>query len=163
MSLISNVANYGGKISTSGDTKQFIMSDLNLANWIYKKISGKLFQTTEKYNIPVIITGDLTVSGSIFNPSDKQLKNNINNINNQITDDLMTLNPIIFSYKNDINCKIHYGLLAQEVEEKFPNLVEDNLYTGFKSVNYQELIPIMLEKMKNMQNEINYLKSKINN
>jgi hypothetical protein len=60
-----------------------------------------------------------------------------------------------------LNKKQHYGLLAQNVEEVFPELVEEN-YFGYKSVNYQELIPIIISKMKNMQSEIDQLKEALN-
>ena len=38
----------------------------------------------------------------------------------------------------------------------------DNSVKLIKSVNYLELIPIMIVKMKNMQNEIDELKRSIN-
>ena len=55
--------------------------------------------------------------------------------------------------------------IAQELEEFFPELVTnteiedtDNNVKLIKTVNYLELIPIMIVKMKNMQNEIDELK-----
>jgi S-adenosylmethionine synthetase len=77
------------------------------------------------------------------------------------TDDLFTLNPIIFNYKNDRKKRIHYGVLAQDVEKVFPELVENNMF-GYKTVNYQELLPLMLAKMKNIQEQIDELKKKLN-
>ena len=77
------------------------------------------------------------------------------------TDKLFTLNPIIFSYKNDLKHKKHYGVFAQDVEKVFPELVENNNISGYKTVNYQELIPVMLAKMQKMQREIDELKQSI--
>jgi hypothetical protein len=45
----------------------------------------------------------------------------------------------------------------ESFEKVFPELV-NNFEKTYKTVNYQELIPIMLSKMKQMQNEIHQLK-----
>jgi hypothetical protein len=162
MSVISTTANYGGRIDTQqGNIKQFVGS-VNLANWIYRKLeNGLIVQTPAAKKYPVLITSDLIVTGSIYNTSDERLKENISKINDESIDNLFTLNPIIFSYKNEFKKQTHYGVLAQEVEKKFPELVEDNNISGYKTVNYQELMPIMLAKMKKMQNEIDELKQNV--
>ena len=74
---------------------------------------------------------------------------------------MVTLNPILFSYKNDNKKKKHFGVLAQDVENNYPELVENNIVTGYKTVNYIELIPIMLAKIKKIDNEINELQQSI--
>jgi hypothetical protein len=163
MSIVSTSANYGGKVDTQqGNIKQFVVSS-TLANWIYKKLkNGLLVQTPANQKIPVLITSDLIVTGSLYNTSDERLKNNISEIKDESVDKLFTLNPIIFSYKNDLKHKRHYGVIAQDVEKLFPELVENNNISGYKTVNYQELMPIMLAKMKKMQNELDELKEHVN-
>lgn len=159
MSIVSTSANYGGRVDTQqGNVKQFVVST-NVASWIYKRlINGLLVQTPATQKIPVLINNDLIVTGSIYNTSDERLKEYINKIKDESVDKLFTLNPILFSYKNDYKKKTHYGILAQDVEKVFPELVEDNNVSGYKTVNYQELIPIILAKMKKMQHEIDELK-----
>jgi cell division septum initiation protein DivIVA len=83
-------------------------------------------------------------------------------INKDSVDDLLSLKPSTFTYKNDNRKKKHYGFLAQDVEKKFPELVENNNFSGYKTVNYQEFIPLILAKMKMMDEEINELKKEIN-
>ena len=162
MSIISTTANYGGKIDTQqGNIKQFVVSSSS-ANWIYKKLqSGLLVQTPATNKLPVLISSDLIVTGSLYNTSDIRLKENIDNINSESIDKLFTLNPIIYSFKNEFPKKKHYGVSAQDVEKIFPELVENNNNLGYKTVNYQELIPIMLAKMKVMQVEIEELKQNV--
>ena len=161
MSIQSTTANYGGRIDTQqGNIKQFITSS-DTVNWIYKKINSFTYITLinpKKY--PVLIDSDLIVTGSFFNPSDERLKDVIHDLytDDERTNNLLTLNPILFSYKSDIKKKKHYGVLAQDVEKVYPELVENNNVYGYKTVNYIELIPIMLAKMKKMENEINELK-----
>jgi len=52
-----------------------------------------------------------------------------------------------------------YGLIAQEVEHVIPELVGTNA-SGFKSVAYGNLIPLLIEALKAQQAEIDELKSK---
>ena len=53
--------------------------------------------------------------------------------------------------------KKHYGFIAQELENVYPELVSDS-EMGFKTVNYIEMIPILLSQIQSMQMEINMLK-----
>jgi len=160
MSTVSTVAGYGGRIGPpESNIKQFIIG-AGGATWIYKTLpDGKVVQTPSNSNVPVLISNDLIVTGSIFNPSDIRLKDNITEISTAKLDDLFTLNTVVFNYKNNKK-KLHYGVLAQDVEKVFPELVEKNI-SGYKTVNYQELIPLMLAKLKNMQEQIDELKKNL--
>jgi hypothetical protein len=158
--IVSTTANYGGKVDTQqGNIKQFIFSS-DTINWVYKRLTNILTVITpvnpKKY--PIYLDSDLIVTGSIFNPSDERIKDNINTIDDERIDNLLTLNPIIFSYKNDIKKKKHFGILAQDIEKLYPEIIENNIMLGHKSVNYIELMPLMLAKMKKMEDEINELK-----
>ena len=72
----------------------------------------------------------------------------------------MDLEPVEYKLKSDTKNKKHYGLIAQDVEEIYPELISDS-NLGFKTVNYMELIPLLLLKMKNMQKELDELKEQI--
>ena len=65
-----------------------------------------------------------------------------------------------FNFKSDESQKKHFGFIAQDMEKIFPDLVSDE-QMGYKTVNYIELIPLMLSKMKQMQTEIDSLKEKL--
>ena len=157
MSIISTAANYGGRVvDNQQGVKQFVIGGgASLAQWVYKRLTnGLIVQTPADKKSPVLINNDLIVTGSLYNTSDKRLKDNIEQIDLEISNELCELNPIHFSYKNDNTKKKHYGLLAQEVENVFPGLVENNNINGYKTVNYQELIPIIIAKIKIMQCQI---------
>ena len=155
------MSNYGGKVPDyQQNVKQFFGSTVD--SWIYKKINN-LIVLTPTTNKPVYINNDLTVTGTItagniVTPSDVRLKENIEDIDKHTSDDLFTLNPIHFTFKHDVTKKTHYGVLAQDIEQIYPNLVEENNTIGYKTVNYQQLIPIMIAKMKCMQTQINELR-----
>ena len=165
MSVVSATANYGGRVvDNQQGVKQFYVSGPSSVSWSYKKLtSGPLVITPSDSKKPIyvsddlIVKKDLYVEGSIYNPSDEKLKENIEIISSDKIEKLFEINPIIFSYKKDKKKKVHFGVLAQDVEKMFPELVT-NIENNYKAVNYQELIPLMLAKMKKMQNEIDELK-----
>ena len=158
--IYSTTPNYSGR---QGDNvqgiKQFVTSSVGVVDWIYKSIvtSTKKVITPYDQTKTVMIPKDLLVLGSINNPSDITLKDNIEQIN---IDNFNKLNPVSFTFKDDEQNKKHYGFIAQELETVYPELVT-NTELGFKSVNYIEMIPILLSQMKNMQMEIDKLKDEI--
>ena len=97
------------------------------------------------------ITGNLAVSGDVdaanFNTtSDISLKENLNVIESPL-DKINQLNGYTFNWKE--NKKEAIGIVAQEVEKIFPELVVAGR-DGVKRVNYDSLIPVMLEAIKEL-------------
>ena len=160
--VYSTTPNYSGR---QGDNvqniKQFVTSSVGVVDWIYKTLSGSIVKVITPYDQTktVMIPKDLLVLGSINNPSDINLKNNIEQIKSD-ANILKNLNPVSFTFKDDDQNKKHYGFVAQELENLYPELVSNN-ELGFKTVNYIEIIPILLSQMKNMQHEIDKLKEEI--
>ena len=160
--IYSTTPNYSGR---QGDNiqsvKQFVTSSVGIVNWIYKTLSGSTVKVITPYDQTktVMIPKDLLVLGSINNPSDINLKNSVEQIKTDATI-LKKLNPVSFTFKDDEQNKKHFGFIAQELEILYPELVSDN-EGGFKTVNYIEMIPILLSQMKNMQEEIDKLKDEI--
>tara|TARA_B100000925_G_scaffold136903_1_gene102460 strand:+ start:179 stop:667 length:489 start_codon:yes stop_codon:yes gene_type:complete len=107
-------------------------------------------------NKDVLTTGDMTCV-NINLTSDERLKKNINNLDkNEHLDNIKKLIPKSYNFKNESD--VTFGLIAQEVEKIYPNLVrEDN--NGFKSVNYIQLIPLLMLQTKEMERKIEELKN----
>ena len=60
---------------------------------------------------------------------------------------------------SDILVGRDYGVIAQEVEKEFPEVVATR-EDGTKSVSYIKLIPLLIESIKELKKEIDSLKSK---
>ena len=167
------MANYGGKQpNSSAYIKNFVYgtpSDL----WITQNYTpsgstisnGVLVPASTSYE-NVYIPGNLYVDGSIINPSDINLKENINVIDSDKTNKLLNLKPCEFTYKNDNNERIHFGFIAQEFEKDIPELIyskPDPLSesSNLKAINYLEIIPLLVNKIQLMQKEIDDLKEQI--
>ena len=147
MSIISTVANYGGKQPTNTqDIKQFVVSPtVSQAEWVFSKITtnGDIYITPSNRKKSVYIYTDLYVNGAIFNTSDKNHKEEIEPISESKIEKLLDLEPVEYKLKTDTKKKKHFGLIAQDVEEIYPELISDS-NLGFKTVNYMELIPLLL-------------------
>lgn len=55
----------------------------------------------------------------------------------------------------------HHGLSADDMEKVYPELVYEN-EDGSKNINYMELIPILVQAINLLQNEVNELKGNYN-
>jgi len=109
------------------------------------------------------IPGNIYLDGSIISPSDIYLKDNVENLSNDVSINLMKLRPVQFVFKSDILKNSHYGFIAQEFEEQFPELVTakvDNDIANLKAINYLEIIPLLVHQIQKMQKEIDNLKKK---
>jgi hypothetical protein len=90
--------------------------------------------------------------------SDIRLKNINSHIENAV-EKLSTLQTINFSYKDDKANKQNLGLIAQEVEKIFPELIDKN-GDGMLGVRYTELVPVLIKAVQELKAEIETLKNK---
>ena len=100
--------------------------------------------------------GSITFVGTLTDVSDKRFKKNIKELY-KLLDKIIKLNPVEYdmAYPNT-SISHEYGLIAQEVEEIFPQVVyTDN--NGIKSISYIQLIPLILQAMKEQQEQIDKL------
>lgn len=130
----------------------------------------------------VKITGDCYANS--YTPSDKTLKKDIKSLDKQ-NEKLNKLSGYTFKYTEDYfvsqeekrnlndtakveidfsNNKIlkrtYYGLIAQEVQEVYPNLV-DTMPNGKLAINYNGFIPILIEAYKEQRTIIDSLSNAI--
>jgi hypothetical protein len=117
----------------------------------------------------IIITGGLGLSGNVYaggvvsgldllSTSDKRLKKNINTIRTPLNT-VQELRGVTFQWKK--SGKDSIGVIAQEVEEIIPQVVETD-GDGFKTVSYGSIVGLLIEAIKEQQEQINELKRIIN-
>ena len=64
------------------------------------------------------------------------------------------------TYTTRNNGKEKIGILAQEVQKVFPELVSEDK-NEMLAVNYQGLVPVLINALKDQQNEIDELKEMV--
>ena len=107
----------------------------------------------------VSATGDVVAYAS----SDRRLKDNIVNIENPI-EKVQKLNGVTWDWNGNADelqqSLPNVGVIAQEVEEVFPQLVHDR-ENGYKGVDYAKLTGLLIEAVKEQQKQIDELKSRL--
>ena len=63
-----------------------------------------------------------------------------------------------FNTTSDYRNRIHYGLIAQELQEIIPDIVYEGV-DGYLSVNYIEIIPFLIKAIQDLKSEINEMKA----
>jgi hypothetical protein len=101
------------------------------------------------------ITGNLSVSGDVtatnFNTtSDAAVKDGIMTIDSPLSV-LSGLRGVNFDWKADGSKSM--GVVAQEVEKVLPYLVSTDA-NGLKSVNYQAMVGLLIESVKDLQAQV---------
>jgi hypothetical protein len=124
----------------------------------------------------VIVTGTLT--GNPVVNSDKRYKKNIIDLDTKKTlNNVLQMLPVeynlnqiytksvgdsavvergLYDEKSQVFLKKHYGLIAQDLQKLYPDLVyEDN--NGYLSVNYIGIIPLLIQSIKELKAEVETL------
>ena len=115
------------------------------------------------------VHGDLNYNAGLNSVSDKRYKTNIKPLENTL-DNLSKIRGVSYDWRRNefpernFTNKKQIGVIAQEVEAVFPELVSTSK-DGYKSVDYVKLTPILIEAVKELnkmnmelRNEINDIK-----
>jgi hypothetical protein len=104
-------------------------------------------------------TGNIYVTGSYSGPSDLRYKKDIKPFKNALNS-ILKLNCSTYRWKteefperNFNNDKLQVGVIAQDLEKVFPNLVETDK-DGYKSVDYIKLSVITMQAVKELNADV---------
>jgi hypothetical protein len=105
----------------------------------------------------LIISGNTTIEGTLYETSDINLKKKIVTIENSL-ERIDQLRGVDFTWIDSNQQSM--GVISQEVESVFPYLVRDNEH-GIKTVNYIAFIGLLIEGIKSLSHELNNVKLEI--
>ena len=115
---------------------------------------------------PIRTTGELLVGGNItaYYTSDISLKDNIRPIESALFK-VQQIRGVEFDWNEKAGKfeqeKGHdVGLIAQEVEKVLPEIVQIR-EDGIKAIQYEKVVPLLVEAIKEQQNTIENLESRI--
>ena len=95
--------------------------------------------------LTVLFDGTTTIAGDLNINSDARLKANIISLGSTLAK-LLQIDGKSYTMKKDENKKQKIGVLAQDIEKVFAELVSES--NGIKSVNYQGLVPVLINALK---------------
>ena len=146
----ANIANF---INVTDDTTTNATRYLIFANGTSGAITEQVSSTKLTFNP----SSGLLTSTDYNSSSDSRLKVNIKTIDNALGT-IATLRGVSFDWKD--NSGRSYGLIAQEVQEILPDVVTED-ENGFLGIKYTNMIGILVEAIKEQQEQINTLKKLI--
>ena len=122
--------------------------------------TGNVGVGTDNPTTKLHVIGDILASGNVTAYSDLQLKDNIKSIDNAI-EKVLALRGVSFTrIDTEDKDKKHIGVIAQEVEQVLPEVVQEHS-DGIKSVAYGNMVGLLIEAIKEQQNQIESLKAEI--
>jgi len=102
---------------------------------------------------------DVTINGNFFTPSDYRLKTNISTLGT-VLQKIDQMRGVSFEYKDQhkyaTGTKI--GVIAQELQKVYPEMVTQGK-DGFLKVDYTQLTGVLIQAIKEQQDEIAELKA----
>ena len=119
---------------------------------------------TSTYTLYVF--GDSYSSGGSWLGSDKRFKNNVETFSGGL-DKVKLLRGVYFDWNREefperrFKAGRQVGVIAQEVEAVVPELVFSD-HEGYKAVDYSKFTPILIEAIKEQQQQINKQQEQIN-
>jgi hypothetical protein len=105
-------------------------------------------------------TANMTIQGTLTQNSDARTKENVVEISDCISK-VKAMRGVYYN-RTDFNTDVtKVGVIAQEVEAVLPELVLESPETGLKSVAYSELTSVLINAIKEQQEIIEDLKTRI--
>lgn len=150
-STIRSSSGSGGLQITSGGNVETQSDLIVLGNDIISSSGSTVMSMSSDdatFSDDLIVNGDVTVS------SDARLKANITSLGSTIAK-LLLIDGKSYTMKKDGKSKI--GVLAQDIQKVFPELVTVDK-NDMLAVNYQGLVPVLINALKEQQLEIENLK-----
>jgi len=109
------------------------------------------------FNGDTTVSNDLTVSGDVVISSDARLKSNIVSLGSTLPK-LLQIDGKSYEMKG----KQKIGVLAQEIQEVFPELVSED-DNEMLAVNYQGLVPVLINALKEQDKIIKSQEERLTN
>jgi len=140
------LGNQAGRNAT-GDNKLYIDNSSTATPLIW----GDFQADSVTINGDLSVTGDITYVGTLTDISDRRLKENFDTLT-KVMHLVERLQAYSYEMKNSESNKREFGLIAQEVQAVFPEMVKTiDHENGYIGVNYLQLIAILIEGLKEQQ------------
>lgn len=97
-------------------------------------------------------TGNFTATGNITASSDARLKSNVQTVESALSK-VLSMRGVYY----DKDGKRGVGVIAQEMEQILPEVVEDGEH--YKSVAYGNIVGVLIEAIKELSHEVEILRS----
>ena len=149
-------------LSTSGVGVTFARFTQNNVELYYYSGGSNSTKRLETSGAGVTVTGTLNVTGDViaYYSSDRRFKDNITPIPDALNK-VISISGNTFDWNEASEKDGHdVGVIAQEIKEVLPEAVTER-ENGYLAVRYEKLVPLLIEAIKELKTEIDYLKTQI--
>jgi len=151
--------------TTAADARLRIFNTSELNGLIIKE-NGFIGMGNISPSVRLQVTGDI-IANSIAGSSDARFKTDVAPIYNPLQK-VLALRGVNFNWNTSafpqrmFSDKRTLGFIAQEVEKVLPEIVQtENTAEGYKSVQYDKVVALLVEAIKEQQKQINQLKKQV--
>lgn len=148
---------HGGRpISDYGDLEFFVANDDN-SHYEYLTLNPNNYQI-HHYGGG---SSALVFHGTVSSSSSRSIKHDITYIQD-VGDIIDKLKPVTFIYDTDVTNRKHYGLIYEETIDIVPEMCSETTTKDGtdKSLNYVELVPILLKEIQNLRTRVKALEER---
>jgi len=152
--------------TTSSDARLRIFNSIAETNGITIMENGNIGMGSLTPSVRLQVAGDI-IANSIAGSSDARFKTNITPIENPLQK-VLQLRGVNFDWKTtefparSFSENRSVGFIAQEVEKVLPEVVQTEKNTeGYKSVQYDKIVALLVEAIKEQQKQIDSLKAEL--
>jgi hypothetical protein len=160
---VTSIVNSSTGVDVSNASNTKLVTERALVDRFVNTTSAQTIAGAKSFTSNMSIQGELTVTGDItaFFTSDQRLKKNVTRIDNalskvcQISGNTYTWNTLSGKEGEDV------GVIAQEIREILPQAVTVR-ENGYLAVSYQKIVPLLIESIKSLKEEVDSLKLLLN-
>tara|TARA_Y100001938_G_scaffold118620_1_gene163996 strand:- start:332 stop:772 length:441 start_codon:yes stop_codon:yes gene_type:complete len=131
------------------------------------EITGNVSSSGYVLTNHVSASGDVVADGDVvaYNSSDERLKDNIQVIKGSL-DKIGDIRGVEFDWNDKSPAWARerghdVGVVAQEVQKILPEIVVERK-NGYLGVDYKRIVPLLIESIKELKEEVEILKKKVN-
>lgn len=173
---VQAAGNYPTGSGTNGRVAGWGASGIGDTNNVYYNATGLGIGSSPSYALDVDVAsttttaiytdGKIVAKGDIiaFSTSDERLKRNITPISDSLAK-VDELKGVTFEWDSKAGDHLYgcdYGVLAQDVEKVLPLAVTTREDTGYKAVKYEKIVPLLIEAIKDLKQEVEELRARVN-
>ena len=147
-----------------GDFRVDTTNKIELGDWNGVGANGTYLEIDDSAAAVTVQNGDFRATGDViaFYTSDKKFKDNIEQLDGAL-EKIKQIRGVRFDWndKQSTHTGHDIGVIAQEVEAVYPELVHDRQKNNSKAVDYVKLSAVLIEAVKELSAKVEELENKI--
>jgi hypothetical protein len=150
--MVTLVRMDGVKTTGSGNSYRGLSNSSYYSN-IVKTTSRTEFKDSQGTHY---FNGNVTIAGTLTETSSTRYKTNIKTIESGL-DKVLQMRGVVYNRKD--NGKEEIGVIAEEMNEILPQVIQYNTESEIDSVSYSRIVGVLIEAIKELKQEVNELKN----